>query len=170
VTVENQLMEWIGQAAHPAVFIGLLSTGVPGLPIAEEAVMLAGGAATAAQPMRLVAMMAIAAVALLIADTVLFRIGAALGPRVFTHRLFSKLLTPSRVARVQRGYDKYGAWAIFFARFTPGLRMPSFVLAGAFGVRQSRFWLADGLGCCIWAPLVVAVGATLGPAAMSLVR
>jgi membrane protein DedA with SNARE-associated domain len=157
--VEHQLLDWIRQGAHPVVFVGLLSTGVPGLPIAEEAVLLAGGAATAGQPARMVAMMALAALGLLLADTVLFSIGAALGPKIFTHKWFSKVLTPARVARVQRGYERYGAWAVFFARFTPGLRMPSFLLAGAFGVKRSRFWLADGAGALIYGPLIVGLGA-----------
>ena len=157
--MEHQVIDWIREGAHPAVFLGLLSTGVPGLPIAEEAVLLAGGAATAGQPVRMVAMMGLAALGLVLADTVLFSIGAALGPRLFTHKWFSKVLTPARVARVERGYAKYGAWAVFLARFTPGLRMPSFLLAGAFGVKRARFWLADGLGALIYGPLMVGLGA-----------
>lgn len=39
--MEEALLESVGQAAHPAVFLGLLSTGVPGVPVAEEVVLLA---------------------------------------------------------------------------------------------------------------------------------
>lgn len=168
--MEEALLEWVGQAAHPAVFLGLLSTGVPGVPVAEEAVLLAAGAAVAGSPVGLAAMVAVACVGLFLADTALFRIGVALGPKVVSHRWFAPVLTPARVARVQRGFERFGARAVFGARFTPGLRMPSFLLAGAFGVRQSRFWLAHGLGVLICAPLVVGLGAVVGPPALALVR
>lgn len=168
--MEQALLEWMGTAAAPALFLCLLSTGVPGLPVAEEAVLLAAGALAAGDARRLVGLAAVACLGLLVADTALFRIGAALGPSVFSHPQLGRVLTAARVARVRRAYDRFGAWAVFAARFTPGLRMPSFVLAGAFGVRQSRFWLADGLGVLVYAPLLILLGAWVGPPALSWVR
>lgn len=167
--VEQQLLEWIGQFSYPAVFLGLTSTGF-GAPIAEELVLLAAGILAADGKALFVAMVTVAALGVLTADTVLFRVGARLGKSVITHPRLGRVFPQARVERIRRAYERHGAWAVFAARFLPGLRMPSFLLAGSFGVTQRKFWLADGLAVAIYAPLIVTLGFMFGPAAIPWLR
>jgi membrane-associated protein len=163
--VEQQLLEWIGQFSYPAVFLGLSSTGF-GAPIAEELVLLAAGILAADGRALFAAMVVVSALGVLTADTVLFRVGARLGKSVITHPRLGRVFPAARVERIRGAYERYGAWAVFAARFLPGLRMPSFLLAGSFGVTQRKFWLADGLAVAIYAPLIVTLGFVFGPAAI----
>lgn len=167
--VEEQLLEWLGQFSYPAVFLGLMSTGF-GAPIAEEVVLLAAGILSADGKALFLSMVLVAALGVLTADTVLFRVGARLGPGVIGHRRLARVLPPHRVERARRAYARFGAWAVFAARFMPGLRMPSFLLAGSLGVTQRKFWLADGLAVAIYAPLVVGAGFLFGPKALPYLR
>jgi hypothetical protein len=48
---------------------------------------------------------------------------------------------------------------VFLSRFTPGLRLPTYVAAGALGDRFWRFFLYFALAAAIWTPLLV--GATI---------
>lgn len=167
--MEEQLLEWVGQFSYPAVFLGLASTGF-GAPIAEELVLLTAGILSADGRALFLGMVLVAAVGVLTADTVLFRVGARLGPGVMEHRRLKRVLTPHRVERARRAYARFGAWAVFAARFMPGLRMPSFLLAGSLGVTQKKFWLADGLAVAIYAPLIVGAGFLFGPRALPYLR
>jgi len=116
------------------------------------------------------AMLPIAWAGVLTGDTLLFRIGARLGPKVIEHPRLRRVLTPERVARVRARFERYGMWTIFIARFLPGVRMPTFLLSGSMGISQRRFWLADGLAVTIFAPTLVFLGWRFGAAALPYVR
>lgn len=77
-----------------------------------------------------------------------------------------RLLTPSQLARISHFYGRWGVWAVFMARFLPGLRavVPAFA-----GVIHLPFWkvapplvVASGIwyGVLLWAGMVA--GRSLG--------
>src|SRR5207244_3906346 len=120
--LEAQLLEWITRFSYPAVFLLLSATGI-GVPISEDMVLLSAGTLCSTGHALIYAMLPIAWAGVLTADTLLFRIGAKLGPKVIEHRRLKKVLTPERIAKVRARFDKYGMWTIFIARFVPGVRM-----------------------------------------------
>ena len=167
--MQQELLSWIGRFSYPAVFLLLSATGI-GLPISEDVVLLTAGVAVAAGHAKLALMIPIACAGVFTGDTLLFRIGARLGPKLFEVKRLKPVLTPERVATVRGRFDRYGAWTIFAARFLPGVRMPVFLLSGGFGVTQQRFWLADAPAISLFASALVWVGATFGEPALPYVR
>ena len=55
-------------------------------------------------------------------------------------------------------FVRYGNTIVFMARHMAGLRAPTFAIAGMHGMSLSRFWLWDGLGLCVSAPVVIGIG------------
>jgi membrane protein DedA with SNARE-associated domain len=167
--VEQQLIEWISRFSYPAVLLLLASTGV-GLPVSEDVVLLTAGTICSTGHAWFVVMMPVAWLGVLCGDTLAFRIGRKLGPKAMDHPRLKKVLTPERVARLKARFDRYGLWTIFIARFLPGVRLPTFVLAGSMGITQRRFWQADAAAAAIFAPLLVTLGWRFGSDALPYVR
>jgi membrane-associated protein len=168
-SVEEQLIEWVSRFSYPAVVLLLTSTGI-GVPISEDVVLLTAGTVCSTGHAFVFVMVPIAWLGVIAGDTLAFRIGAKLGPKALEHRRLKKVLTPERVAKLRARFDKYGLWTIFFARFLPGVRLPTFLLSGSMGITQRRFWLADAFAAAIFAPTLVLLGWRFGAAALPYVR
>jgi membrane-associated protein len=147
--VEAQIALWIAGFSYPAVFLLLVLCGV-GAPLSEELVVLTGGLVVARSGASFPIMVLAAYLGILAGDSALYRIGYALGPRVFSHPRLSRMLPPARVLLLQEMYMKRGAVAVWLARFLPGLRAPAYLLAGATRLPYRQFLLADG--CAAWIP------------------
>lgn len=62
------------------------------------------------------------------------------------------------VRRAQRLFGRYGARALLFAKFIPGLSTAALPLAGAFGMRPRRFLTYDAIGSLLWTIAYVGFG------------
>jgi membrane protein DedA with SNARE-associated domain len=60
--------------------------------------------------------------------------------------------------------DRHAAGAIVGSRFTPGLRLPLYVIAGVLGMRGGIFALWALVAAALWAPTIVLLTASLGDA------
>jgi membrane-associated protein len=154
------VIAWIQKFSYPAVYLLLLGAGL-GLPISEDLVVISGGAVMAKGGM-LWLMMITAWAGKLSGDFILFRIGWRLGPRAHHAKHFKKILTPERVARVDRFFQRFGVLAVFFARFLPGLRAPTYLIAGISRFSAWKFVVADGVAASISAPLLTWLGYRYG--------
>jgi membrane protein DedA with SNARE-associated domain len=101
---------------------------------------------------------AVAWVALVAGDFLLFRAGRKLGPAILDAPRVARVLTPARRALVERHFARHAVLTIVAARHASGLRLPVFAMAGASGVRSATFLLADGLSALASVPLVVGAG------------
>lgn len=161
--MEAQLLELIQQnpaSAYLAVTAVLLACGL-GLPMPEDITLVAGGytvylaeRAGLAQP-RLWPMIAVGLVGVLLGDVILFSAGRWLGPRAARIWPLRWLVPPRRMERVYGFFSRYGTWTAFLARFAPGLRSPTFLLAGTAGMPFCRFALGDGLAALLSVPVWV---------------
>jgi membrane protein DedA with SNARE-associated domain len=133
-----------------------------GAPLSEELIVITGGLVAARSGASLPLMMLTAYLGILAGDSALYRVGRALGPRVFSHPKLSKMLTPARIALLQKLFAQRGAVGVFVARFLPGLRAPAFLLAGATGVPYRRFLLADGAAAWVAAAGMTWLGFRFG--------
>jgi len=156
---------WIGRFSYPAVFLLLLSAGL-GVPISEDLVVLTGGTVIARTHGSLALMVAVVYLGKLSGDFCLFRIGWRLGPRAVQSKHFKKMLTPERVAKVDHFFGRYGVGAVILARFLPGLRAPTYLIAGISRFSAWRFVAADGLAALVSAPLVTWLGYHFGNRAL----
>jgi len=157
----EELAVWLQTFSYPAVLALLLACGV-GAPLSEELILVSAGLVVAHGHGVLWAMIATAWVGTVLGDLTLYSIGRKLGPRALEQKKLKKLLTPERVAWIEGHFRKYGALTIFVVRFTPGLRAPTFLVAGLSRVQPRKFLLADALGAMITAPLLTWLGWRFG--------
>jgi membrane protein DedA with SNARE-associated domain len=167
--MEEQVLHWVGTFSYPAVALLIAGTGV-GLPVPEDLLLLAAGVVVAKGEANLYLMMAVGWGSVLLADNVLYRIGRRLGPRAAEHRLFKKVLSPKRLEWIGGHFVRHGMLTVFLARFVPGLRMTTLLVAGIGKMPMGRFVLAAGGAALISVPLLVFLGYRFGLAAISDVR
>lgn len=144
------------QASYAILFAFLLLCGL-GFPMAEELVLLAGGVLVASGVLEPLPMLVVTFLGVLIGDLFLFCIGQSLATRLHhsprLNQRFAHKLNQGRPA-----FMRYGTMTIFLARFIPGLRAPTFLLAGAMHMTLWRFLWIDGLASCIFVPALCGIG------------
>ncbi len=160
---------WIEAFSYPAVIFLLMGTGL-GLPLSEELVMLTAGLVVAQGAAQLWPMMAVAWLGLVASDTLLYTLGNKLGRRVLDRPRFRKLLTPGRVAWIEAHFERRGVLTVFVARFLPGVRAPTFLVAGMSRFPRARFVIADAIAAMVTAPLLVYLGYRFGLSALAQVQ
>jgi membrane-associated protein len=65
---------------------------------------------------------------------------------------------PRVVAQSEAFFQRWGMWAVFFARFVPPIRAFVPLTAGAMGMTASRFYPVNLLAILLWAPAHVLPG------------
>lgn len=88
--------------------------------------------------------------AIMAADTLVFFLGRKYGRRVLKTAFFARF--DKLKDRVEDFIKRYGSFAIFLFRFTPGLRFPAHLILGASQVSVTRFLLIDGFAALISVP------------------
>lgn len=96
-----------------------------------------------------------------IGDTFLYLIGRRLGPTILDNDRLP-ILKPEKIRRTRAYFRKYGQKIVFFARFVAGFRAAAFFIAGAMGMRYTRFILLDMLAALLSVPIWIAMGYALG--------
>ncbi|MBL9140903.1 MAG: VTT domain-containing protein [Phycisphaerae bacterium] len=80
------------------------------------------------------------------------------GGKLLGWRTFRRLIGPRTLLEVKFEMDKRGAWALFIARFIPGLRTPMVTMAGLMQLSWWRIMLVEAVGVMITAPLQIGIG------------
>lgn len=154
----EHLIRIFAENGYLAVFIALLLSGA-GLPLPEDISLVAGGVISGLGYANVHLMFAVAMAGVMIGDAGMFLLGHFFGERMRRWRLFAWLLPPSRYAKVQEKFARYGNRLMFIARFLPGMRAAIYITAGAtHRVSFLRFLLLDGLAALISVPTLVYLG------------
>jgi membrane protein DedA with SNARE-associated domain len=96
--------------------------------------------------------------------TNLFFISRKFGRRLAEGRFAHVVhLSPERLEKAQRWFEKYGVIAIIFGRHIPGFRVPITVAAGVLRVKYTVFAASVAVSTAIWAGIVLIVGINYGP-------
>lgn len=90
-----------------------------------------------------------------------YLIGQAIGPRLFSKKE-TLLFKPKYVESAHQFFLKYGAQAIFFARFTPIVRSIIPIIAGVARMPYRGFLFYNILGAFVWAGGITLIGYFLG--------
>jgi membrane protein DedA with SNARE-associated domain len=85
------------------------------------------------------------------------------GRRFFTGRLGRRLLNPRHLRKLERLYDRYGAWGIFISRFVPGARAVIPLFGGIAGLKSVRALLPMAVASAIWYGVLTYAAANLIP-------
>jgi len=145
------------QSSILAVFLWLALGGI-GLPLPEDAALLATGALIERGLVHPYLALPVVFVGVLGGDAALFFLARRLGPKAYEHRMIKRALPPERREKVENAYRRYGGRLVFLARHVAGLRGAVFAMAGMSGMRPSRFLLCDALAACISIPFAVSLG------------
>jgi membrane protein DedA with SNARE-associated domain len=85
-----------------------------------------------------------------------------------TGRIFH--ITPTRLRRAERWFQRWGFWALLVGRHVPGMRVPLTLAAGTFGFRYRTFLLSVGISAATWAAIFLVLGAQIGDDLQAMVE
>ena len=88
----------------------------------------------------------------------------------FAQGLALRLAPAEKMAQASEWMSRKGMAVVFLSRFTPGLRLPTYVAAGVLKTRFWRFMLYFLLAAAIWTPLLVGAAALAGSRILGLSR
>ncbi len=131
-----------------------------GLPIPSEPILILAGAAVVGRPWLEAGLIASVAGAGLLADVIWF-----IGGRRFGNRVLGTICrlsaTPDICAGETQGrFERWGANALLFAKFVPGLSLVAPPLAGAIRMSWKRFLSYSAVASVAWATAFV-IGGTI---------
>ncbi len=95
-------------------------------------------------------------------DLLLYFGGRFVGRPIVRWRPFRGILTEAKLDRASQWLSERGARVVVASRFTPGLRLPTYVAAGLLGTRFWTFAAYFLLAAVVWTPLLVGAAALLG--------
>lgn len=133
-----------------------------GLPVPEDIPIITSGILVALGKMSWAGALAVCFFSVLAGDGMLFMIGRKLGDRAFNLPIIRKIMTKERQAQAKKNVLNNSMFICFIARFLPGLRAPTYLTAGAMGVKPIIFLALDSFAALISVPVWVYVGWWLG--------
>lgn len=158
----NFFTSYSGWIVYVLLFAILFLTGL-GLPVPEDAVLLSGGFLLYFGYTEFAPTVAAMFLGVLSGDLLIFSIGRRWGSEAIRHKSVAHLMTPKRLARVRRYFERYGTMTILLARFLAGLRSATYLLAGTSGMRFRQFFWLDCLATLVSVPLVTYLGFIFAP-------
>jgi membrane protein DedA with SNARE-associated domain len=105
----------------------------------------------------------------LLADFGVYSMGKFFGNKALEMPTFKRVLTGSAMTSVNSFIKKYGLFATFIFRFTPGLRFPAHLMLGISGFSPWKFLAVDSLACLISIPTQILLLAHFGEPILSLI-
>src|SRR5262249_35083864 len=95
-------------------------------------------------------------------DLLLYFAGRLVGRPIVRWKPLRRVLTDEKLDRASAWLAERGAGVVILSRFTPGLRLPTYVAAG---ILRTRFWTFAVhflLAAVLWTPALVGAAALLG--------
>lgn len=153
----HALIEQLARHGLPLVFANVLLEQL-GLPIPAIPTLIAAGALSAGGRLSTVALLVLAVVASLLADSLWYVLGRTHGYRILKTVCGISLSPDSCVRQTESVFERHGPVSLLYAKFIPGFSTVAPPLAGAVRVGYLRFALFDAGGALIWAGSGVAAG------------
>jgi membrane protein DedA with SNARE-associated domain len=167
---------WVGHILHRYSYVGsygllyLEESGVPLPAPGDVFVMYVGAHVPRNVGSWAMAWLGLIGVVVVGASNLFFisrRFGRRLSEGRFAHLVH---LSPERLQRAERWFERYGVAAIIFGRHIPGFRVPITVAAGVFKVRYRLFAASVAVSTAIWAGVVMVIGINFGPRMEAFLR
>lgn len=154
--IATRVLEGLEHHGYPVLFWSLLVNNI-GVPVPAESVLLTAAGLAKDGHFKLPLVYLTGVVAAVSGDNAGFLLGRQLGREVLAHR-FSLLLTPKRIAWLDRLLARWGAGAIFVVRFVPGVSTVSAVLAGSSDLPWTKYLLGNVAGGLAWVAWICTLG------------
>jgi len=145
-----------------AAIFAVVVLGNVGLPVPEETVLSLAGYLVWRGDLRLWLVLIVGIVSASVGDNIGYWLGRSLGGAALRRYGTRLWLSPAKLEASQRLVLKYGAVAVFVARFLPGLRFAAGPVAGITGIPAPVFFITNVLGACLYVPVVVGIGYAIG--------
>jgi membrane protein DedA with SNARE-associated domain len=129
-----------------------------GLPIPAAPLLIAAGVLARAGKMNLTFAVALATIAVILADLFWYSLGRYRGVRILKLLCRISLEPDSCVRRTENLFVRHGVHSLLVAKFIPGLNTAAPSLAGIFRMPVRRFIIYDSLGGFFWVVTVTSLG------------
>lgn len=103
-------------------------------------------------------------------DFLIYFIGRKWGRKILHHQRMKKILSETVLAKVESWTKKYGNFAVFVFRFTPGIRFPGHLASGMLKFSAWKFALVDGFAALVSVPTQIYLIATYGKEILSVIH
>jgi membrane protein DedA with SNARE-associated domain len=153
----SDILSLIGQYTYLAVFLGVMLESA-GVPLPGETVLIASGALVHEGILDPGDALLFGILGAVTGDQMGYWVGR-LGGRPFVLRWGRYVhITPERLGRAERFFDRHGGRAVFLARFVAGLRVFGALVAGISRMPWGKFALYNVLGGTVWAAAAISLG------------
>jgi membrane protein DedA with SNARE-associated domain len=136
----------------------LLVLGDIGLPFPEDTTLILSGLLVAQEVIKPFQTFLVVYVGLLGTDFFLYWVGKKYGRRVVEHKRFRKIISPQKLSSLEKKFNQWGLWVVFFGRHLLGLRAQIFVGAGVMRMSAIKFLMADGTSALFTITLMGGIG------------
>lgn len=184
---QDPIFMWLHQFAYQpevvysAVIVMMLASAF-GLPIPEEVTLISVGliaymgshpspdfqppypGATGVNPHTAALVCFLSVV---VADFLIYAIGRKWGRKMLKSPRFQKMFSEEVLGKVERWTHKYGSFAVFLFRFTPGVRFLGHIASGMLHFSIVRFVLIDGFAALISVPTQIYLVSHFGESILS---
>jgi membrane protein DedA with SNARE-associated domain len=143
------------------LFALLFSCGL-GVPLPEDIPLITAGILVGSGKMNLIIAAIVAWCGIIGGDCVLYHIAKKYGMGITRIPFIGSHVTPARIKRAERLFDKYGVLVIGVGRMFAGIRGAMVIAAGVIRYNFVSFVIADGLGAVLSGGLFLALGYFLG--------
>ena len=137
---------------YVGIFTLLLGASL-GLPVPEEAPIVAAGVLSGQHLVRWWIALPVCLLGALSGDVVLYWVGHHWGERILEWAPVRRVLSDVREEALRASYRQHGVKILFTARHVMGLRAAAFLTAGIAGVRFGRFLAADAAAAALGVPI-----------------
>ncbi len=160
------ILEFIQLHAHKAhwiVFIGAILAALH-IPISIDLLMLISATLAATIiPEKVLHLYVGITAGCLLSAWLSYWIGRTLGLKLLKTPFFSKILSPKRIERIDKFYQKYGLLTLIVGRFIPfGVRNGLFMSSGMTKMPFWKFIYRDAIACLLWCSLTFFLFYTVG--------
>jgi membrane protein DedA with SNARE-associated domain len=157
----TDLPQLLGHWGYGAIFV-VVVLGNVGVPLPEETVLALAGYLVWRGEMRVAVVIVVGIVSAVVGDNLGYWLGRRYGRSALPRYARWVLGHPERLVAMEGFVRRRGPFAVFVARFVPGIRFMAGPLAGGLGMHFAPFFAANVLGAVVYVPVVVGAGYAIG--------
>jgi membrane protein DedA with SNARE-associated domain len=161
----HNLLLWLThlllQYGYPALFL-LLVLGIAGLPVPDETLLTFCGYLIYSGRLLFALTFAAGFCGSTMGVTISYGLGARFGQTVFDRFGKYVFLTPARLQRTEKLFQRYGAPLVTVGYFIPGVRHFTAIVAGMSGLPFRKFALFAYSGAALWVATFLTLGYVMG--------
>jgi membrane protein DedA with SNARE-associated domain len=129
-----------------------------GVPVPGETVLILGAVYAGSGRLNIVLVALLGFLGAVLGDNIGFAVGHFGGRRLVERYGRYVFLTPERLDRATRFFERHGGKIIVVARFIEGLRQANGIIAGTTGMHWARFLLFNAIGAALWVAVWTSIG------------